>query len=115
MEERLSLVERDSRSHARSLTEMTRKINSIGDSFSEKQLGQLHDAFADVLAAAGLRIDDADHIDDAREDFRFVRRLRLNWDGLTKQVGSWVLLAVLGVVGTIVGLGFWAWIKSAGH
>ena len=105
-EERLALLERDARSHARSLT----SIVQAGKSFTSEQLEQLRMALREELADAGLRVDGPDHIDDAREDFRFLRRLRLNWDGATRKVGSSVLWALIVVVGGIISLGFWAWL-----
>jgi hypothetical protein len=111
-EERLELVERDLRSHARSLTVLTNTIKSASDSFSDKQLEQLKEAVSEAFAGVGLRVDDPDHIDDAREDFRFLRRFRQTWDGAANKVGGTVLVAIVGVALTIIGAGFWAWLSN---
>lgn len=114
-EERLDLIERDLRSHARSLTVMTKTLNALGEGFSDKQLEQLREAVSAAFANVGLRVDDGDHVDDAREDFRFMRRLRLLWNSAAGKVGTAVLLAVVGVVFAILGTGFWGWLGSNLH
>lgn len=82
--------------------------------FTPEQLSQLkqavREAVKEELADAGLRLDDADHQDEAREDFRFLRRIRKTFDGAATQVGRSILLALLAVFGVIFGLGFWQWI-----
>lgn len=110
-EERLSLVERDVRSHARSLTALVANSKS----FSQEQMAQLRTVLREELGDAGLRIDGPDHVDEAREDFRFLRRFRTSWDSAAKKVGGTVLLAVVGLVIVIFGAGFWAWINTKGH
>ena len=122
-QQRLALLERDARSHARSLTEIVQQV--IGG-FTQAQIEQLRTVFREELADAGLRIDGPDHIDDAREDFRFLRRLREGYDtedirflhrlregydGAAKRVGNYILMALFAVGAMIVGLGFWAWIS----
>lgn len=111
-QERLALIERDLRSHARSLTVITKTLSG---GFSEKQLVQLREAVREAFGDIGLRIDDADHVDDAREDLRFLRRFRESWDGAARKVGTTVLVAAVSVGLTIVGAGFWAWLSSKGH
>jgi hypothetical protein len=108
MEERLELLERDTRDLARQHTAF---VNS-SKSFSPEQMEQLRTVFRDELADAGLRVDEAEHQDAAREDFRFLRRLRMSWDGAVSRTGNAVLLAVIGIAATIIGLGFWAWLGS---
>jgi hypothetical protein len=108
--ERLDLLERDVRSHARSLT----AIVDAGKSFSKEQMEQLRVVFREELSDAGLRIDGPDHIDDAREDFRFLRRWRLNYDGASRRVGNAVLGAIVALALAIGGAGFWAWFKNGG-
>ena len=71
-------------------------------------------AIRDEFADAGLRLDDQAHQDEAREDFRFVRRLRKSWDGTVTKIGNSVLIAVIAIAGVIVSLGFWAWINGGG-
>jgi len=106
--DRLSAVERDSRDHAKSLTALVQ----ASQEFSEEQIAQIRAAFRVEWGAAGLRLDDPAHQDEAREDFRFLRRLRLNWDGAVNKTGNAVLIAIIAIVGTIIGLGFWAWINN---
>jgi hypothetical protein len=108
-DQRLTLLERDAREHARALTGI---VERIGKGFTDEQIDQIRTAFRQELAEAGLRLDEPEHQDAAREDFRFVRRLRLAWDGAVKKVGNAVLLAIVGVVAVIFGLGFWAWINQ---
>ena len=83
--------------------------------FTEAQLEQLRSVFREELADAGLRIDGPDHVDDAREDFRFLRRLRKNYDGAATQVGRWVIGGLLTILGSILALGFWSWLSRGGH
>lgn len=108
---RIELLERDRAQQSRVLSEL---VDKVGKGFSEQQMDQLRAVMTDVLADAGLRLDDASHQDEAREDFRFLRRLRLSWDGGAKKVGSAVLTALILVALTIIGSGFWAWIGSGG-
>lgn len=107
MEQRLSLIERDSRDHAKSLSEI---VKTLSQPFSPEQMNQLRLAFREELSDAGLRIDGPEHVDNAREDFRFLRRLRLNYDGAAKRVGQSILMAIIAIVGVIAAMGFWAWI-----
>ncbi|SDG34290.1 hypothetical protein [Pelagibacterium luteolum] len=66
--------------------------------FSAIQLAQLkmvvREAVKEEMADAGLRIDDASHQDEAKEDFRFVRRLRKAVDGATGKIGAAVVLGL---------------------
>ena len=72
-QQRLSLFERDHRDYTRIITEIvekTRRASATG------QIAQIRTALRNELADAGLRLDNAKHQDLAREDFRFLRRLR---------------------------------------
>lgn len=104
---RLSLLEKDSANHAKTLTSLIERANA---GFTEGQMGQFRKMLRDELGDAGLRIDEPDHIDEAREDFRFLRRLRKNWDGASQRVGGLVLMAGFGLVMVILGVGFFAWL-----
>ena len=88
------------------------------DAFSPEQLAQIATvvkaAVREELADAGLRLDGSEHQDEAREDFRFLRRLRIGWDRTAASIGNWVLVGVLVVVGSIIATGFWTWITSGG-
>ncbi|MDC9825689.1 hypothetical protein PRN20_18295 [Devosia sp. ZB163] len=87
-------------------------------SFTPEQLRQLASvvkaAVREELADSGLRLDGSEHQDEAREDFRFLRRLRIGWDGTAAKIGNWVLVGVLVVAGSIIATGFWTWINSGG-
>ncbi|WP_449395608.1 hypothetical protein [Devosia riboflavina] len=107
---RVELLERDRAQQSRVLTE----IVNAGKTFTPEQISQLRAVMREEWADAGLRLDDAGHQDEAREDFRFLRRLRLTWDGSTQKVGTAVLTALIGVALIIFGSGFWQWINSAG-
>lgn len=81
----------------------------MSDAFSPEQLNQLRSVFREELADAGLRIDGPQHVDDAREDFRFLRRLRKGVDGTAAKIGWTVIAAVVGALIWLVtnGLNFW--------
>lgn len=52
-------------------------------------------AVRDEFNRAGLRIDDSSHQDEAKEDFRFVRKLRKTVEGGASKVGLTVLMAII--------------------
>jgi hypothetical protein len=108
---RIELLERDRAQQSRVLTALV----DASKSFTPEQMAQLRSIMTDVLADAGLRVDAADQQDEAREDFRFLRRMRLTWDGTVKKVGTAVLLGLIAIAAAIVGSGFWAWISSGGR
>ncbi|MEO6395903.1 MAG: hypothetical protein ABIO40_08330 [Devosia sp.] len=87
--------------------------------FSALQMAQLKlilkEAINEAFADAGLRIDSGDHQDEAREDFRFVRRLRRIWDSGVTRTGTIVLTAIVGVAVTILGMGLAQWINRGGQ
>lgn len=63
---------------------------------SAEQLEQIvRKAVRDEFAAFGLRLDTPDHQDEAGEDFRFLRRLRLTYAGTTSKIGGAVVLAIV--------------------
>lgn len=83
------------------------------DGFTQEQLRQIESvirlSIREELNDAGLRIDGADHQDEAREDFRFIRRLRKRVDGAASKVGLAVILAITsGLIWLVVqGATFW--------
>lgn len=81
--------------------------------FTKAQLAQLTDAIRaavrEELADAGLRLDGTDHQDAAKEDFRFLRRLRTGIDGVAGKIGWTIIAAILGGVIWIVQIGLNAW------
>jgi hypothetical protein len=85
----------------------------MSDAFSPEQLAQLEGvvrkAVREEMGDFGLRVDGPDHVDKAREDFRFIRKLRTAVDGLASKVGIAVIMAILGAIFWIFnsGLQFW--------
>jgi hypothetical protein len=81
----------------------------MGDQFTKAQMEQFRSAVREELADAGLRIDGPEHVDDAREDFRFLRKLRKGIDGTSSKVGMAIIAAIVGVIIWLVnsGLTFW--------
>lgn len=64
---------------------------------SGEQLKQIvREAVREELRAAGLRLDDADHMDEARADFMFLRKVRQAFNGAASKIGGAVILAVVG-------------------
>lgn len=53
------------------------------------------------FSAAGMRVDEPEDQDEAREDFRFLRRLRRRADSVSSKIGMAIILAVVAA-----GLGF---------
>ncbi len=121
--ERLALLENDREQQSRVLTELIQKVQAshltpeqlteIGEvGRAPEQLTQIvRSAVREEMADSGLRLDGEIHQDAAKEDFRFLRNLRKTWDGAVSKIGNAVLIAVVAIVGTIFGLGFWAWIS----
>ena len=108
---RIDLLERDRAQQSRMITELVAKV---GNGFTEQQLKQIRAAMREELSDAGLRLDGPDHQDEAREDFRFLRRLRLTWNGTSNKIGGAVLTALIAIAFIIFGSGFWQWISSGG-
>lgn len=108
---RVNLLERDRGQQARTITSL---VDALSRGFNQAQVAQLRSAFREELADAGLRLDDAKQQDEAREDFRFLRRLRKAWDGTAKKIGNAVLAALIVIGGAIIASGFWTWINSGG-
>lgn len=81
----------------------------MSDGFSQEQLTQLRSVFREELADAGLRIDGPEHVDDAREDFRFLRRARRFMDSTASKVGWVIILAIVSGVIWLLNLGVNTW------
>lgn len=79
------------------------------ESFSKAQLAQLRQVFREEISDAGLRLDGADHVDAAREDFRFVRRLRIGVNGMAAKVGWLLIAAIVAGLLYLVNLGANVW------
>lgn len=79
------------------------------DAFSSAQLAQLRQVFREEMGDAGLRLDGADHVDEARRDLMFLRTLRKGVNGTAAKIGWVVIAAILGAVTWIVNGGLNAW------
>jgi len=55
--------------------------------------------------STGLRVDDPDDKDMAREDFRFVRRARQVFEGAASKIGGAIILACVGGFLWLLGMG----------
>ncbi len=99
------MVEGDLRNHAKTLTALVEASNT----FSPLQLAQLRSVLREELGDAGLRIDGPDHIDEARKDFLFMRKIRKGAEGYASKIGWFFIAAVLGGIVWLVtaGLTFW--------
>jgi len=88
------------------------------DGFTPEQLQQLEAtvrrAVKEELSDAGLRLDDATHQDEAREDFRLLRKMRKGIEGVSSKIGWAVILAILGGVVFVFDLGIKAWRAGGG-
>ncbi|MDS1138570.1 hypothetical protein [Nitratireductor indicus] len=71
---------------------MTRRIPPMTD---EDLINLVRKAVRDELNDAGLRLDDADHQFEAREDFRFLRKLRTSFSGASSKIGATVIVALV--------------------
>lgn len=107
---RVDLLERDRAQQSRVLTELV----NASKTFTPEQIAQLRAVMVDVLGDAGLRLDDADHQGEAREDFRFLRGLRNLKDGVATKIGNAIITALIVIAFAIVGSGFWQWISTGG-
>ena len=103
---RLSLVERGTRDHAKSLSAL---VESVQKGFTTAQLEQLRVLFREELADAGLRIDDPEHVDDARRDFMFLRSLRQALNGTASKIGWFFIAAILAAIVWLVNAGLNSW------
>jgi hypothetical protein len=66
-------------------------------------------AVREELNAAGLRLDDTAHQDEAKEDFRFLRKVRTSFDGAASRIGYTILLALAGGIIWLVTQGANVW------
>jgi len=90
----------------------------MSDGFTPEQIAQIRNAVREAvgeeMADIGLRVDSSDHQDAAREDLRFLRRLRQAADGWASKVGWLVIAALTSGLLYIVNLGIEAW-RAAGR
>jgi len=90
---------------------MTEPHDDHGGTFTQAQLQQLRQVLREEISDAGLRLDDADHVNAAREDFRFVRKLRTSAEGISGKIGWAVIAALISALVYIVSIGINAWNK----
>jgi hypothetical protein len=69
----------------------------------------VRNAVRQELSAAGLRIDEPEHQDEAREDFRFLRKMRRSMDGAASKVGYTILLSIAGGIIWLITQGANVW------
>lgn len=86
----------------------------MSDEFlSPSQLAQIalvvKEAVREEMADAGLRLDGADHVDEARRDLMFLRSLRKGVNGTAAKIGWFFIAAFLAAIVWLVngGLTFW--------
>jgi hypothetical protein len=83
------------------------------ETFSAAQLAQIalvvKEAVREEMGDAGLRLDGADHVDEARRDYMFLRALRKGVNGTAAKIGWFFIAAVLGAIVWLVngGLNLW--------
>lgn len=84
-------------------------MNGRVPTLSAEQLTELiRRAVRDEFDAAGLRVSDSDDRDQAREDFRFLRRFRQFYDNTSRKVGGTVILAIASGAMWLLWIGFQA-------
>ncbi len=76
---------------------------------SEELRKLIRESVHEALFAAGLRIDEEEHVEDARRDFMFLRRMREASEGISSKVGMAVILAVFSALGVMLSNGFHFW------
>jgi hypothetical protein len=69
---------------------------NVADLSVEQFQAMLRKTVREELHDAGLRIDSETHQDAAREDFRFLRKLRVSAEATSSKVGMAVILVVSG-------------------
>lgn len=85
-------------------------------SMTEDELAALiQRAVRTEFESAGLRVEDADDKDEAREDFRFVRRARNVFEGASSKIGGALILAAVGGFVWLLGMGVKAALPLVGR
>jgi hypothetical protein len=70
-------------------------MHSTNISISKDELRSLvKEAVRDALFEAGLRTEEPEHIEEARKDFSFLRRMRMASDGAASKIGYFILATV---------------------
>jgi len=71
----------------------------------------LREAIREEFFAIGLRADEETHVEEARRDFFFLRRLRLSAEGVASKVGMAILLSLVTGILTVLWFGLKGAIK----
>ena len=103
--QRIELLEQDRENQSRVLTALVESSKS----FTPEQIAQLKAVIVEVWGDAGLRLDEAQHEDEARRDFMFLRSLRKGVNGTAAKIGWLVIAAVCGAVIWLVNSGLSVW------
>lgn len=83
-------------------------------SMTEDELSALmRSAVRAEFSAAGLRVDEPEDQDEAKEDFRFLRRVRRGIDGASGKIGGALILALVSGFLWLVWTGFQALVGKA--
>lgn len=72
--------------------------------------GLIRSAVRAEFSAAGLRIEDSDDQDEAREDFRMLRKLRKGYDGASSKIGGAIIMALVSGLLWLMYLGIHAFV-----
>lgn len=64
------------------------------------------------FSAAGMRVDAPADVDEAREDFRFLRKIRLWFEGTSSKIGGALILTIVGGFTWLVLAGAQAFFQS---
>jgi hypothetical protein len=70
----------------------------------------IKEAVGEALADVGIHIDNADRVEDARADLRFLRRIRLAVDGAGIWIARSILTALVGGMVTLLVMGVKSWV-----
>jgi len=69
-----------------------RKVSSMTE---DELVAVVRAAVRAEFSAAGMRVDEPEDQDAAREDFRFLRRLRQRTDSVANKIGMAIILAIV--------------------
>lgn len=86
-----------------------RKVSSMTE---DELIDVMRTAMRAEFRAAGIRVDDPDDVDEAREDFRFLRKTRRWFEGASSKVGGALILTVVGGITWLIVIGAQAFFQS---
>ncbi len=70
----------------------------------------IRDAVREGFADVGLHVEDADRVEEARADMRFLRHVRMTVDGIGIWIARTILTAVVGGLASLLVLGAKEWV-----